>query len=87
MFTTAGCSTRSTHPGPVRELLTTVPPLAVQVTVNVPCRDDSTLIVTSTDETVNVWNMLHHREENNYYSSIMHNSAVKIYDCTCDSLG
>ena len=47
-----GCSSRATPPGPVRELLTTVPPLAVQVTVNVPCLDDSTLIVTVTDETV-----------------------------------
>ena len=47
-----GCSSRFTPPGPVRELLTTVPPLAVQVTVNVPCLDVSTLIVTATDETV-----------------------------------
>ena len=50
----SGCSSRSTPPGPVRELLTTVPPLAVQVTVNVPSLDDTTLIVTATDETVYV---------------------------------
>ena len=73
-----------------RELLTTVPPLAVQVTVNTPCLDDSTLIVTSTDETVNVWNIIIASQlgiillnkinfkGNVLNKSIMHNSVVKI---------